>query len=176
LPLAIHRTSWSTTTPARPRGSWPTGTMQPGPLHWRAISSPPHCSFATHFQACAAQIGACRQHHFGNGQVAASRDVPSTAAHEDLAALSGALARDAIIQSSTMFTDNNLLPERFDTRQEFIAQRLMREQGSGREAARCTGSASPPASGMARTWRRNASWLAGQPSDSKPRNSEPCRP
>lgn len=58
----------------------------------------------------------------------------STAARAGLTALSKALAREAIVDNVTI---NNLLPERFDTaRQEFMAQRLMREQGIAREAAR----------------------------------------
>jgi len=58
----------------------------------------------------------------------------STAARAGLTALSKALSREAIIDNVTI---NNLLPERFDTpRQEFMAQRLMREQGITREEAR----------------------------------------
>lgn len=58
----------------------------------------------------------------------------STAARAGLTALSKALSREAIIDNVTI---NNLLPERFDTpRQEFMAQRLMREQGISREEAR----------------------------------------
>jgi 3-oxoacyl-[acyl-carrier protein] reductase len=58
----------------------------------------------------------------------------STAARAGLTALSKALSREAIIDNVTL---NNLLPERFDTpRQEFMAQRLMREQGISREEAR----------------------------------------
>jgi 3-oxoacyl-[acyl-carrier protein] reductase len=58
----------------------------------------------------------------------------STAARAALTALSKALAREAIVDDVTI---NNLLPERFDTaRQEFMAQRLMSEQGIGREEAR----------------------------------------
>jgi 3-oxoacyl-[acyl-carrier protein] reductase len=58
----------------------------------------------------------------------------STAARAGLTALSRALAREAIVDNVTI---NNLLPERFDTaRQEFMAQRLVREQGISREAAR----------------------------------------
>jgi len=58
----------------------------------------------------------------------------STAARAGLTALSKALSRDAIIDNVTI---NNLLPERFDTpRQQFMAQRLMREQGITLEAAR----------------------------------------
>ncbi len=58
----------------------------------------------------------------------------STAARAGLTALSKALAREAVIDNVTI---NNLLPERFDTpRQEFMAKRLMKEQGISREAAR----------------------------------------
>ena len=58
----------------------------------------------------------------------------STAARAGLTALSRALARECVVDNVTI---NNLLPERFDTpRQEFMAQRLMREQGITREAAR----------------------------------------
>ena len=58
----------------------------------------------------------------------------STAARAGLTALTKALSRDAIIDNVTL---NNLLPERFDTpRQEFMAQRLMREQGISHEQAR----------------------------------------
>ena len=58
----------------------------------------------------------------------------STAARAGLTALSKALAREAIIDNVTI---NNLLPERFDTpRQEFMAQRLMKELGITREEAR----------------------------------------
>ena len=58
----------------------------------------------------------------------------STAARAALTALSKAIAREAIIDNVTI---NNLLPERFDTpRQEFMAQRLMREHGISREQAR----------------------------------------
>lgn len=58
----------------------------------------------------------------------------STAARAGLTALTRALAREAIVDNVTL---NNLLPERFDTpRQEFMAQRLMREQGIGRDQAR----------------------------------------
>lgn len=58
----------------------------------------------------------------------------STAARAGLTALAKALSREAIIDNVTI---NNLLPERFDTpRQEFMAQRLMREQGITREEAR----------------------------------------
>jgi len=58
----------------------------------------------------------------------------STAARAGLTALSKALAREAIIDNVTI---NNLLPERFDTpRQEFMAQRMMKELGITRDKAR----------------------------------------
>ena len=58
----------------------------------------------------------------------------STAARAGLTALSKALSRDAIADNVTI---NNLLPERFDTpRQEFMAQRLMKEQNISRDGAR----------------------------------------
>jgi 3-oxoacyl-[acyl-carrier protein] reductase len=58
----------------------------------------------------------------------------STAARAGLTALSKALSRESIIDNVTI---NNLLPERFDTpRQEFMAQRLMREQQISHEMAR----------------------------------------
>lgn len=58
----------------------------------------------------------------------------STAARAGLTAVSKALAREAVVDNVTI---NNLLPERFDTaRQEFMAQRLMREHGISREEAR----------------------------------------
>lgn len=58
----------------------------------------------------------------------------STAARAGLTALAKALSREAIVDNVTI---NNLLPERFDTpRQEFMAQRMMREQGISREEAR----------------------------------------
>lgn len=58
----------------------------------------------------------------------------STAARAGLTALSKALSRESIIDNVTI---NNLLPERFDTpRQEFMAQRLMREQQISRDMAR----------------------------------------
>ena len=58
----------------------------------------------------------------------------STAARAGLTALSKALAREVIIDNVTI---NNLLPERFDTpRQEFMAQRMMRESGIDRQTAR----------------------------------------
>ncbi|OOG53109.1 SDR family oxidoreductase [Polaromonas sp. C04] len=58
----------------------------------------------------------------------------STAARAGLTALSKALSRECVIDNVTI---NNLLPERFDTpRQEFMAQRLMRENGISRDQAR----------------------------------------
>jgi 3-oxoacyl-[acyl-carrier protein] reductase len=58
----------------------------------------------------------------------------STAARAALTALTKALSREAIAHNVTL---NNLLPERFDTpRQEYMAQRLMREQGIDHETAR----------------------------------------
>ena len=58
----------------------------------------------------------------------------STAARAGLTAVSKALAREAIIDNVTI---NPLLPERFDpARQEFLARRLMAEQGISREQAR----------------------------------------
>ncbi len=67
----------------------------------------------------------------------------SAAARTGLTALSKALARDAISDNVTL---NNLLPERFDTpRQEFMAQRMMAEQGISRDAARAQIAATLPA-------------------------------
>lgn len=58
----------------------------------------------------------------------------STAARAGLTAVSKALAREAIVDNVTI---NQLLPERFDTpRQEFMARRMMAEQGIDRETAR----------------------------------------
>ncbi len=58
----------------------------------------------------------------------------STAARAGLTALSKALAREAIVDNVTI---NNLLPERFDTpRQEFMAQKLMKEKGIDHDQAR----------------------------------------
>ncbi len=58
----------------------------------------------------------------------------STAARAGLTAVSKALSREAIVDNVTL---NNLLPERFDTpRQEFMAQRMMKEQGITRDEAR----------------------------------------
>ena len=70
----------------------------------------------------------------------------SAAARTGLTALAKALARDAISDNVTL---NNLLPERFDTpRQEFMAQRMMAEQGISREAARAQIAATLPANRM----------------------------
>ncbi len=67
----------------------------------------------------------------------------STAARAGLTAVSKALAREAIVDNVTI---NNLLPERFDTpRQEYMAQRLMTQQGITREAARAQIAATVPA-------------------------------
>ena len=67
----------------------------------------------------------------------------STAARAGLTALSKALAREAIIDNVTL---NNLLPERFNTpRQEFMAQRLMKESGITREEARAQIASTLPA-------------------------------
>lgn len=72
----------------------------------------------------------------------------STAARAALTALTRALSREAIVHNVTL---NNLLPERFDTpRQEFMAQRLMREQGITREAARAQIAATLPANRLGR--------------------------
>ena len=58
----------------------------------------------------------------------------STAARAGLTALSKSLSRDVIVDNVTI---NNLLPERFDTpRQEFMAKKMMAEQGITREEAR----------------------------------------
>ncbi len=58
----------------------------------------------------------------------------STAARAGLTALSKAIARDVVADNVTI---NNLLPERFDTpRQEFMAQRMMREHGIAHAEAR----------------------------------------
>jgi 3-oxoacyl-[acyl-carrier protein] reductase len=70
----------------------------------------------------------------------------STAARAGLTALSKALAREAVIDNVTI---NNLLPERFDTpRQEFMAQRMMKESGISREEARARIAATLPANRM----------------------------
>jgi 3-oxoacyl-[acyl-carrier protein] reductase len=67
----------------------------------------------------------------------------STAARAGLTALSKAIARDVVVDNVTV---NNLLPERFDTqRQEFMAQRLMREKGIDRAEARLQIAATLPA-------------------------------
>ncbi len=67
----------------------------------------------------------------------------STAARAGLTALSKALAREAIIDNVTI---NNLLPERFDTpRQEFMAQRMMKESGITHDEARARIAATLPA-------------------------------
>jgi 3-oxoacyl-[acyl-carrier protein] reductase len=72
----------------------------------------------------------------------------STASRAALTALSKALSREAIAHNVTL---NNLLPERFDTsRQEFMAQRLMREQGITHEAARAQIAATLPANRLGR--------------------------
>lgn len=58
----------------------------------------------------------------------------STSARAGLTAIAKAISREVAIDNVTI---NNLLPERIDTpRQEFMAQRLMKEQGIDREAAR----------------------------------------
>jgi 3-oxoacyl-[acyl-carrier protein] reductase len=58
----------------------------------------------------------------------------STSARAALTAISKAISRDVIIDNVTI---NNLLPERIDTpRQEFMAQRIMKEQGVDRDEAR----------------------------------------
>ena len=70
----------------------------------------------------------------------------STAARAGLTALSKALARESVIDNVTI---NNLLPERFDTpRQEFMAQRMMKESGITREEARARIAATLPANRM----------------------------
>jgi len=70
----------------------------------------------------------------------------STAARAGLTALSKALAREAIVDNVTL---NNLLPERFDTpRQEFMAQRMMKESAISREEARARIAATLPANRM----------------------------
>jgi 3-oxoacyl-[acyl-carrier protein] reductase len=70
----------------------------------------------------------------------------STAARAGLTALSKALAREAIIDNVTI---NNLLPERFDTpRQEFMAQRMVKESGITRDEARARIAATLPANRM----------------------------
>ncbi len=58
----------------------------------------------------------------------------SAAARTALTAMSKAMSRQVIVDNVTI---NNLLPERFDTpRQEFMAQRMMKDQGITREEAR----------------------------------------
>lgn len=58
----------------------------------------------------------------------------STAARAALTAASKAISRDVMADNVTI---NNLLPERIDTpRQEFMAQRMMKETGMTREEAR----------------------------------------
>jgi 3-oxoacyl-[acyl-carrier protein] reductase len=70
----------------------------------------------------------------------------SAAARAGLTALAKALARDAVADNVTI---NNLLPERIDTpRQEFMAQRLMREHGIDRTQARARIAATIPAGRM----------------------------
>ena len=58
----------------------------------------------------------------------------STAARAGLTAIAKAISTEVIVDNVTI---NNLLPERIDTpRQEFMAQRMMAEQGIDREEAR----------------------------------------
>ncbi len=58
----------------------------------------------------------------------------SAAARTALTAMSKAISKQVIVDNVTI---NNLLPERFDTpRQEFMAQRMMKEQGITRDEAR----------------------------------------
>lgn len=58
----------------------------------------------------------------------------STSARAGLTAISKAISQDVVIDNVTI---NNLLPERIDTpRQEFMAQRIMAEQGVDRDEAR----------------------------------------
>lgn len=58
----------------------------------------------------------------------------STSARAGLTAISKAISQEVVIDNVTI---NNLLPERIDTpRQEFMAQRIMSEQGVDREEAR----------------------------------------
>jgi 3-oxoacyl-[acyl-carrier protein] reductase len=72
----------------------------------------------------------------------------STAARAALTALSKALSRDAVADNVTI---NNLLPERVDTpRQEFMAQRLMKEHGIDRDEARRRIAATIPAGRLGR--------------------------
>ena len=70
----------------------------------------------------------------------------STAARAGLTALSRALAREAAPDNVTL---NNLLPERIDTpRQEFMAQRMMKQDGITRDEARARIVATIPAGRM----------------------------
>jgi 3-oxoacyl-[acyl-carrier protein] reductase len=58
----------------------------------------------------------------------------STSARAGLTAISKAISQEVVIDNVTI---NNLLPERIDTpRQEFMAQRIMTEQGVDRDEAR----------------------------------------
>lgn len=58
----------------------------------------------------------------------------STSARAALTAISKSISNDVVRDNVTV---NNLLPERFDTpRQEFMVQRMMKNQGIDREAAR----------------------------------------
>ena len=58
----------------------------------------------------------------------------STSARAALTAISKALSKDVVIDNVTI---NSLLPERIDTpRQEFMAQRMMQQQGIDRDEAR----------------------------------------
>lgn len=58
----------------------------------------------------------------------------STSARAGLTAISKAISKEVVVDNVTI---NNLLPERIDTpRQEFMAKRIMQEQGVGRDEAR----------------------------------------
>lgn len=58
----------------------------------------------------------------------------STSARAGLTAISKAISRDVVVDNVTI---NNLLPERIDTpRQEFMAERIMRERSVDRDEAR----------------------------------------
>jgi 3-oxoacyl-[acyl-carrier protein] reductase len=58
----------------------------------------------------------------------------SCAARAGLTAVSKAISREVVIDNVTI---NNLLPERIDTpRQEYLAQKIVREKRVGRETAR----------------------------------------
>jgi 3-oxoacyl-[acyl-carrier protein] reductase len=58
----------------------------------------------------------------------------STSARAGLTAISKAISKDVMIDNVTI---NNILPERIDTpRQEFMAQRIVNEQGVSRDEAR----------------------------------------